>query len=88
VLSPAKRAIYLAAAIGCIVLGIVGWLLPIVTGVPFWIAGIWLLGMSSSTARHAINHLEERLPLKTRLWLRRRLHRKKAGASRARASRG
>ena len=62
-----------------IALGVVGWLVPIVTGIPFYIVGLGLLGLASRRVRHAINVAERRLPARARLLLRRR----RGGAPRA-----
>jgi uncharacterized membrane protein YbaN (DUF454 family) len=56
-------------------LGIVGWLIPVVTGIPFLVFGLVLLGMSSQRAREWINRAERRLPLRWRRRLRAGLQR-------------
>jgi len=48
------------------VLGIVGWLIPVLTGIPFYVAGLALLALASDGARHLINRLERRLPRRVR----------------------
>ena len=55
------------------VLGIVGWLIPVMTGIPFYVAGLALLALASDNARHLINRLERRLPRRLRWALRRGL---------------
>jgi hypothetical protein len=55
------------------VLGIVGWLIPVLTGIPFYVAGLALLALASDRARHVINRLERRLPRRLRWSLRRGL---------------
>jgi hypothetical protein len=57
------------------VLAIVFWLVPVVTGIPFWILGIVTLGMASRRAARWINARERRLPRKLRLALRPKLRR-------------
>lgn len=57
------------------VLAIVFWLVPVVTGIPFWILGLITLGMASRRAARWINARERRLPRKLRLALRPRLRR-------------
>ena len=59
------------AAAGCIVLGIVGWLVPVVTGLPFYAAALVLLAVASERVRGWINRLERRLPRAVRRALRR-----------------
>jgi uncharacterized membrane protein YbaN (DUF454 family) len=56
-------------------LGIVGWLIPVVTGIPFYALGLVLLGMSSQRVREWINHAERRLPIHWRRRLRATLRR-------------
>ena len=64
-----------------ILLGIIGWLLPLVTGIPFYIVGFGLLGLASGSIRKWINKADKRLPYKARLCLRPKLlreaHRKR-----------
>ena len=48
------------------VLGIVGWLIPVLTGIPFYVAGLALLALASDSARRLINRLEGRLPRRLR----------------------
>ena len=57
----------------CFLLGIVGWLIPVITGIPFYVAGLALLVLASDGARHFINRLERKLPRRVRWALRRRL---------------
>lgn len=57
------------------VLGIVGWLIPVLTGIPFYVAGLALLALASDRARRLINRLERRLPRRLRWALRRGLAR-------------
>jgi len=51
-------------------LGIVFWLVPVVTGIPFWIIGFIILAMVSQRFRRAINRLDCKLPLRMRWALR------------------
>jgi uncharacterized membrane protein YbaN (DUF454 family) len=51
----------------------VGWLLPVVTGIPFYIMGLALLGLASGRARQWINRMERALPEDLRWSLRRGL---------------
>ncbi len=71
-----KRSALFAAGSACMVLGVIGWLVPVVTGVPFYVAGVVLLGLASVRAARAVNRLERRLPLRARLVLRRALPRR------------
>lgn len=65
-----KRVLLIGAAIGCFVLGIFGWLLPVITGIPFYLLGVVLLGSVSPKTRSLINRGEARLPYKWRKALR------------------
>jgi hypothetical protein len=73
--SPAARIGLLVVALLLFVLAIIGWLVPIVTGVPFWIAGFLVLGMASRRAARWMNRTEARLPYRWRLLLRPKLRR-------------
>ncbi len=72
------RALCIAGALVCFVLGVIGWLIPIVTGLPFYAIGLLLLGMASSRVAGWINRLDRRLPLAVRValrkWTRRQTH--------------
>ena len=65
------RALCLAGAFVFFVLGLAGWLIPVVTGIPFYLVAIALLGMASDRALMAINRLERKLPHRWRVALRR-----------------
>lgn len=65
-----KRVALLAGAGACFVLGVVGWLVPIVTGIPFYILGLVLLAKGWPWAGHRVNAWERRLPRRWRLLLR------------------
>ena len=65
------RAIYLGAGIILILLGIVGWVIPVVTGIPFYIAGLVCLSKASTRVRGWINGAERRLSYENRRRLRR-----------------
>lgn len=56
-----KRAFYLGGALLLFLIGILGWLIPVVTGIPFYVAGLILLGMGSQRVRDWINQLEAKL---------------------------
>jgi uncharacterized membrane protein YbaN (DUF454 family) len=74
-----KRVALLAAALLFVVLGIVGWLLPVVTGIPFYILGLVCAGMASRRVGGWINRHERRLPRRLRLLLRPKLRRQRRG---------
>lgn len=55
------RLLLVGGALLFFVLGIFGWLVPVVTGIPFYVAGLVLLGMASPSVRRWINRTEARL---------------------------
>jgi hypothetical protein len=65
------RVIFLAAALVCLALGVVGWLIPVVTGIPFYAAGLVFLGLASDRTRRFINRMERKLSENTRRRMRR-----------------
>lgn len=81
---PAKRAALLVGGIVFVVLGVVGWLIPVVTGIPFYIVGFVLLGLASPRAARWINRLDRRLPHRARVALRKAKRRRVAGAQKSR----
>ena len=72
---PLLRVALLVATAVLFVLAIIFWLIPVLTGIPFWILGFVTLGMASRRAARWINARERRLPHKLRLLLRPRLRR-------------
>ena len=60
------RVLCFAGACIFFVLGILGWLIPVLTGIPFYVAGLALLALASDSARRLINRLEGRLPRRLR----------------------
>lgn len=69
------RIFALAAGALFMVAGVIGWLVPIVTGIPFYIVGLALLGVGSERVRRVINRSEARLPYRWRRRIRRMLRR-------------
>jgi hypothetical protein len=74
---PLHRAALFTGAVIFFVLGVIGWLLPVVTGVPFYIVAILLLGMASTRAANWFNAQERRMPYRWRVRLRKMLLRGK-----------
>src|SRR5262245_35338442 len=66
------RIVLLVAAGFFFVLGVVGWLVPVVTGIPFYVLAAICLGMADRRFARWINKHERRLPAKVRHLLRRR----------------
>jgi uncharacterized membrane protein YbaN (DUF454 family) len=64
------RAGLLVAALALFALAILGWIIPVMPGIPFWIMGFQVLGMVSRRIAHWINRQERRLPRRVRLLLR------------------
>ncbi len=52
-------------------LGIVGWLIPVVTGIPFYIVAFAMLGAASRRTARWLNRAETHLPYRWRVGLRR-----------------
>jgi hypothetical protein len=65
------RILFLVLALVCLAAGVVGWLIPVVTGIPFYAAGLIFLGLASDRTRRFINRLERRLAESTRRKIRR-----------------
>jgi hypothetical protein len=70
-----KMALLLVAG-GFFLLGIVFWLIPVVTGLPFHLLALMTLGMASRRVAGWINRHERRLPWRWRLRLRPALRRR------------
>lgn len=68
-----RRVLFSIGAAVCLVLGIVGWLVPVVTGVPFYVLGAVLLAKAVPSFGHWLNAKERGWSLRHRLWLRPRL---------------
>jgi len=64
------RALCVAGAVVCFALGVIGWLIPIVSGLPFYALGLVLLGMASRRVAQWVNRLDRRLPHAVRVKLR------------------
>jgi MFS family permease len=70
-LSTGRRALYLIGGLLCMIGGVVGWLIPVVTGIPFYIAGAFMLAAVSPVARRSVNWVDRKLPDRMRRALRR-----------------
>jgi hypothetical protein len=70
------RVLALVGAVACFILGVVGWLIPVITGLPFYAAGLVLLAVASNQVGGWVNRLERRLPHTLRLKLRALLHKR------------
>ncbi len=57
-----KRLILLASGWGLIFLGVLGAILPIIPGFPFWIAGLLILSGEYVWAHNLLRKLRERFP--------------------------
>lgn len=64
-----KVALVLVGAV-LIAVGIVGWVLPFIPGVPLIIAGIAVIAIAIPSFAKHVNRLEQRLPLSVRLFVR------------------
>lgn len=56
-----RRILLIGAALLCFVAGIFGWLVPVVTGIPFYVAGLILLAVASPPVRRWVNRSEAKL---------------------------
>jgi uncharacterized membrane protein YbaN (DUF454 family) len=72
-----QRVALLALALLFTVLGIIGWLVPVVTGIPFYILALACAGLASRRVATWVNRQERRLPRRVRLLLRPRLLRRR-----------
>jgi len=66
-----KRTVLFGCGVICIVIGVICGPIPIMTGIPFYIGGAVLLGMSNKHVAAWINRWERKLPRRARLMLRR-----------------
>ncbi len=71
--SPWVRLLLALGGTLCMVLGLVGWLVPVVTGLPFYLAGMLLLSMSHPPLGVWINRKERTISPRVRLLFRPRL---------------
>jgi len=69
-----RAVLFLGAAV-CMLLGVVGWLVPVITGIPFYILGLVLLGMAHPPLARWVNLKERGLSPRIRKVLRPRLRR-------------
>lgn len=69
------RVLGVVGATVCFALGLVGWLIPVMSGLPFYAAGLVLLARSSDRVGSWVNRMERRLPHGVRLATRRVLAR-------------
>jgi hypothetical protein len=65
-----KRVLLGVGGVMCLALGFVGWIIPIVTGIPFYIAGAAMLASASPRGRAFLNRMDRNLPHRIRLILR------------------
>ena len=64
------KVLLVLAAIVCMLLGFILWLVPVVTGIPFWLIGFIILAAVSDRFRRLINRLDHKLPTRARIALR------------------
>ncbi|MBI4603243.1 MAG: hypothetical protein HY721_14915 [Planctomycetes bacterium] len=69
-----RRAAYFAGSGVCFALGVIFWVVPLVTGIPFYVVGLVLLAVASRRCRLWVNAFDRKLPRKARLAVRRALH--------------
>lgn len=66
-----RRVLFVIGAFFFMLLGIIFWIAPIITGIPFWIAAFIMLAMVSQKIRRGINWCDRKLPRRMRIALRR-----------------
>ena len=69
------RVVLFLGAAGCMLLGVVGWLVPVVSGIPFYILGLVLLSMAHPPLARWVNLKERGFSPRIRKALRPRLRR-------------
>ncbi|MHC4845838.1 MAG: hypothetical protein ACYTCU_06725 [Planctomycetota bacterium] len=68
--STITRVGLLAASAVLFALGVVFWLIPVATGIPFYVLSVITLSMASRRAARFLNRGERRLPYRFRRWMR------------------
>lgn len=76
-----RRLLWGLGSLVCFVLGIIGWLVPVITGIPFYILGLALLSKAVPPVGRWINRRERRWSLSWRLLLRPKLRKQLRGTS-------
>ncbi|MCB9833581.1 MAG: DUF454 family protein [Planctomycetes bacterium] len=71
------RVAALAAGVILFAVGIAGWILPFMPGVPFLVASAAMFAVGSRTLAELINKIEKKLPERVRVQLRPRLKRQR-----------
>jgi uncharacterized membrane protein YbaN (DUF454 family) len=76
-----KRVLLISGGVVFLLLGVVGWLVPVMTGIPFYVVGLLMLGFGSRRCATWVNALDRRLPNRWRHLLRRHghKHRRRSG---------
>lgn len=65
-----RRVMLVAIAVLAFVLGVVGWLVPVITGIPFYVVGLVCLAKVSPWMAARINAMDRRLAPRVRRALR------------------
>jgi DMSO reductase anchor subunit len=68
------RLLMLLLAVGLLLLGLLGWIIPLITGVPFLIASVVAVAMASHRVCRWVNFVEGKFPVRLRRGLRRCQH--------------
>ena len=69
------RFLCVIGAFAFILLGLAGWIIPVISGIPFYGVALVLLGLASKRVGGWVNRTERRLPHAIRLKLRSALRR-------------
>ena len=89
--STVTRVGLLIASAVFLALGVIFWLIPVLTGIPFYVLSLITLSMASRRAARFLNRGERRLPYRFRRWMRlvlrhrerKQRHAKRAGEDRS-----
>ena len=73
--NPAMRLLAFVASLVFFLLGILGWLIPVVTGIPFYVLGLVTLGLAIPAVARRINAWDAKRSPRTRFHLHRMHHR-------------
>ncbi|RKY20758.1 MAG: hypothetical protein DRQ55_06700 [Planctomycetota bacterium] len=82
-----KRVLHIGGALLFFALGVIGWLIPIVPGIPFYILGLVLLAKAVPAVGQRVNAWERGLSPRWRLALRPGWRRRQAAGERGEAAR-
>ncbi len=65
-----KKVSYFIAGLILIAVGFIGWVLPVLIGLPLIFMGLVFIGLSNNKVGLIINHIDKKLPYTVRKYLR------------------